>query len=204
MPPEYLGPVWDAVLLCSTPGSMSPRLSPLLIPSRLRLRRSPEVVHLLRPKAPAPASMTGCYPDNVIDAAPGPGPISYRGWWHDGMTKRLLSAPVTAPLGCIPRPKLIRIARFVSVIANSSVCLHNLFQTRAQKKKSNNVELIPENLLLSLSQLNCKICLSKFFSRILWEWMRHENDIEKCKILLLLGLTFIVFNSIRSSRSSNL
>ena len=39
-------------------------------------------------------------------------------------------------------------ARFVSVIANSSVCLHNLFQTRAHKEKSNNVELIPEKLLL--------------------------------------------------------
>ena len=129
--PVYLGPVRCDAVFHTPAGSVSPLSSPLLIPSWLRLRRSPEVVHLLRPKAPA--SMTCCYPDNVIDAAAGP--KSYQADDTRRMTKRCLSSAVTAPRRCIPRPKLIKMIRFVSVTANSSVCLHPTIRDTCSQEK---------------------------------------------------------------------
>ena len=131
--------IWvQSTLWCCIPhsGSMSPRLSPLLIPSALPApTQSRGCSPPLRPKAPAPASMTFCRPIMLLTQPPAPAQHHIMG---DGMTKWLLSAPVTAPQPYIP--KLIKMARFVSVIANSSVCLHKPIPDTCSQ-----VELIPRN-----------------------------------------------------------
>lgn len=178
--PVYLGSQWDAVMLYSTPQLNVPSSLPSLDPSLPPGSGSDAVQRLFTSSGPRlrpRRQWLSVSPIMLLTQPPAPAQYHIR---DDGMTKWLLSAPVTAPQPCIPRLKLIKMARFVSVIANSSVCLHNLFQTRAHK---NNVELIPEKLLLSLTHQNCKKCLSKFFSSILskldetWEWHWEISDI---------------------------
>ena len=92
--------MWCSIALYSTPrpspGSVSPLCSPHLIPSRLRLRRSPEVVHLLSSDPRLRRQWLAVTPDNIIDAAASPGPKSYQSNDMRRMTKRFLSAAVKA------------------------------------------------------------------------------------------------------------
>ena len=124
--------IWvQSTLWCCIPhsGSMSPRLSPLLIPSALPApTQSRGCSPPLRPKAPAPASMTFCRPIMLLTQPPAPAQHHIMG---DGMTKWLLSAPVTAPQPYIP--KLIKMAPFVFSSPTLLFVYTNLFQTRAHK-----------------------------------------------------------------------
>lgn len=111
---------------------MSPRLSPLLIPSALPApTQSRGCSPPLRPKAPAPASMTFCRPIMLLTQPPAPAQYHIG---DDGMTKWLLSAPVTAPQPCIPsRPNW---SKWPDLSLSSPTLLFvytNLFQTRAHK-----------------------------------------------------------------------
>ena len=175
--PVYLGPVRCDAVFHTPAGSVSPLSSPLLIPSWLRLRRSPEVVHLLRPKAPA--SMTCCYPDNVIDAAAGP--KSYQADDTRRMTKRCLSSAVTAPRALHTQTQIDQ---------NDPICLchRQLFCLFTPDYSRHVLPRKSQTMLNSLPRILyfqwlIKICLSKFFCWILND--SRKNEIEKWQTYFL-------------------
>ena len=75
----------------------------------------PPIILLTQPPAPA---------QNHIRV------MTWRGWQSD-------SSPLLSKLTrrCIPRPKLIKMIRFVSVTSNSSVCLHPTIQDTCSREK---------------------------------------------------------------------